>query len=37
MEQFGDDWASEWLRMRGLVDWAEYLDQQNELKRRELA
>lgn len=36
MEEFGNDWAAEWLRMRGLVDWAEYLDQQNEPKRRVL-
>jgi hypothetical protein len=26
IEQFGDRWTVEWLRMRGLPDWAEYLE-----------
>ena len=26
IEQFGDRWTVEWLRARGLPDWAEYLD-----------
>ena len=25
MEQFGDGWRTEWLRLRGLEKWAEYL------------
>src|SRR6202041_879867 len=25
MEQFGDGWRGEWLRLRGLQKWAEYL------------
>ena len=24
MEQFGDDWRAEWLRLRGLQRWADY-------------
>ena len=34
MEAFGEDWAAEWLRERGLVDWADYLEHQ---KRRVVA
>jgi hypothetical protein len=26
IEQYGDRWTVEWLRARGLPDWAEYLD-----------
>ena len=26
IEQFGDRWTVEWLRTRGLPDWAEYLE-----------
>jgi type IV secretory pathway VirB4 component len=36
MDQFGEDWAAEWLRTRGLSDWAEYLESQTETKRRVL-
>jgi type IV secretion system protein VirB4 len=35
--QFGDRWPSEWLRLRGLSDWAEYLEQQENPNRRVLA
>lgn len=34
MEAFGEDWAAEWLRERGPVDWADYLEHQ---KRRVVA
>ena len=26
IEQYGERWSAEWLRARGLPDWAEYLD-----------
>jgi hypothetical protein len=26
MEKFPDSWRSEWLRLRGLPKWADYLD-----------
>ena len=26
MEQFPDVWRSEWLRLRGLANWSDYLD-----------
>ena len=26
IEEYGDRWTVEWLRIRGLPDWAEYLD-----------
>jgi hypothetical protein len=32
MEQFGDAWRTEWLRLRGLQKWAEYL---RSLEKRE--
>ena len=28
----GEDWQSAWLRMRGLEDWADYLDEQRVLE-----
>jgi hypothetical protein len=37
IDQHGDRWRAEWLRMRGLGDWAAYHDNGNELntdKRR---
>ena len=37
MKQFGENWATEWLRMRGLADWAEYLERQDVPKRRVVA
>lgn len=33
MERHGETWPAEWLRMRGLDDWAEYLEQQFDLER----
>jgi type IV secretion system protein VirB4 len=27
IERYGVTWPAEWLRMRGLPDWAEYLKQ----------
>ena len=27
IERHGDDWPAEWLRMRGLPDWAAYLEE----------
>ena len=32
MEQFGDAWRTEWLRLRGLQKWADYL---RSLEKRE--
>ena len=29
----GEDWQSAWLRMRGLGDWADYLEEQLGLER----
>ena len=29
IEQHGDRWTADWLRARGLNDWAEYLDKLN--------
>jgi hypothetical protein len=32
MREYGEDWPAEWLRGRGLSDWADYW---NKLKRRD--
>ena len=35
MEQFGDGWRAEWLRLRGLQKWAEYLSSIEEREEEE--
>lgn len=37
IDQYGGRWQAEWLRMRGLGDWADYYDQQTRLFRRRTA
>lgn len=34
IEQFGETWSSEWLRLRDLSDWADYLDGQESTNAR---
>jgi hypothetical protein len=35
MEQFGDGWRAEWLHLRSLEKWAEYLRSIEKRRRKE--
>jgi len=37
MREHGDSWTVEWLRARGLTDWAEYLDKLHDHKGTSLS
>ena len=37
MSAFGDDWAPQWLRMRGLQDWAEFYEAGQRTQERKVA
>jgi hypothetical protein len=34
IEQFPDAWRSEWLRLRGMPNWADYLDRMEGLSEQ---
>lgn len=37
IDQYGANWPIQWLRMRGLDDWAAFLQHDQSLKRRQIA
>ena len=37
MDQYGDQWQPEWLRMRGLSDWADYYEDELKVSGRRTA
>ena len=37
MDQYGETWPIQWLRMRGLEDWAAFLQHDLNSKRRQVA